>query len=707
MSNKEVVMINHKKLQEQLDNIKKDPTYIDYFIVLMTKNWGEDIEHSIEVIEEAMLLISIEENKKAYIELLIIKVKYYFVLGKYSKGIEDLLQGCKILIEPRSEEEEYYLMQLQNMLLVGFTGRGEFKEAIEYGLKALEKAEQLVRPEIKVRVLLNIIDLYVLIKDYEKAEIILKSIVAIDYILMDTTKIDVEIAWSKIYLDQNQLEKAAEHCKKAYDLVKKNDKQYALEIIRILSLRAELNVARELYTQAEKDFNEVKERIQEIRFKDMEEQTLLKWAQYDKQQGRINEAIQKLERIIAEKEESYFYVKESYKVLSGIYEDREEWPLAYAYLKKYEIYQNNLFSASTYKHFNKLNQINVNKEVEKYKLLYQDIESLAKIGVALTEHLKQVTINDKIYKQLSKLFEMDLLSVLIVEEEIPRYHLLDHQGITIKDQKELIRNTEYLADYCMRERIDISVSNGDFEAYHIKQISDDHEPQVQSILFTPIIINNKAVGAIGIGSYKVNIFNSNDLSSLRVIASYLAITIQNTTLYHQSEYLSMHDSLTGLLNRSALLKEGEILFKKNHKQHKNTAIIMLDTDFFKQVNDRYGHQIGDEVLRKIGEILKKVVRKQDYVGRYGGEEFLMVLDNLSEKEVIKVCQRIKKALSESSFETKKDRQIKVTISAGFYICNEYTLNFSDAIQFADHALYRAKLLGRNRIVSYTLGENES
>lgn len=102
-----------------------------------------------------------------------------------------------------------------------------------------------------------------------------------------------------------------------------------------------------------------------------------------------------------------------------------------------------------------------------------------------------------------------------------------------------------------------------------------------------------------------------------------------------------------------------------------------------------------------------MVRKQDYVGRYGGEEFLVILDDLSEKEVVKVCQRIKKALSESCFETKKDTKIKVTISGGFYICNEYTLNFSDAIQFADHALYRAKLLGRNRMISYCLGENES
>ena len=103
--------------------------------------------------------------------------------------------------------------------------------------------------------------------------------------------------------------------------------------------------------------------------------------------------------------------------------------------------------------------------------------------------------------------------------------------------------------------------------------------------------------------------------------------------------------------------------------------MMLDTDFFKQVNDRHGHQVGDEVLVKIGEILKGVVRKEDYVGRYGGEEFLLVLDNLSEKEVIKVCKRIKKALSESHFETKKDAHIKVTVSGGFYTCNEYTLNF--------------------------------
>ncbi|ADZ83102.1 diguanylate cyclase with GAF sensor [Cellulosilyticum lentocellum DSM 5427] len=707
MSNEEVVMINKKKLEEQLDNIKKDPTYIDGFIALMTRSWGGDIEDNIEAIKGAISLIHKEEGKKAYIELLMLQAKYYFVLGKYSQGIEGLLDGVQILQEPKNEVEKHQLIQLQNMLLVGFTKKEEFALAIEYGLQGLEKAEALARPEIKVKLLLSILDLYIAIKAYKKAEFILQNIVAIDYILMDTTKLYIEIAWLKLFLCQKQFELAAEYSKRAYDLAKKNEEQYALELIQILSLRAKLNVSRELYAQAEKDFKDIKERIKKIRFKEIEEQSLFEWAKYDKKQGRMNEAIQKLKKIIEEQDESLIYVKESYKLLSEIYEETNEWQDAYRYLRKYEKSKENILDENVHKYFDKLNQINMTKEIEKYKLLYQDMQVLAQIGVALTEHLKPTVLNNKIYKQLSKLFKMDLFSILILDQEVPRYILVDHKGDIVKERKELIRNTEYLAEYCTKERIDISVSNGDFEAYHIKEIGEAEELQLQSVLFTPLIINDKAIGAVGIGSYKVNIFNSNDLNSLRVIASYLAITIQNTTLYHQAEYLGMHDSLTGLLNRGALLKQGEILFKKNHKQHKSTVVMMLDTDYFKQVNDRYGHQLGDEVLKKIGKILKKVVRKQDYVGRYGGEEFLVILDDLSEKEVVKVCQRIKKALSESCFETKKDTKIKVTVSGGFYICNEYTLNFSDAIQFADHALYRAKLLGRNRMISYCLGENES
>ena len=182
------------------------------------------------------------------------------------------------------------------------------------------------------------------------------------------------------------------------------------------------------------------------------------------------------------------------------------------------------------------------------------------------------------------------------------------------------------------------------------------------------------------------------------------MALKNSSLYHQIHYLSDHDHLTGLLSQPVALKKGETLFKENHKKHKKTAVVMLDTDWFKQVNNKYGHQLGDEVLRKLGSIIKQNVDEGDYAGRYGGEQFIAILNNKNSQEVNLVAKRIKETLEAENFETKKEKNIKVTISGGIYICNEYTLNFADALRFADHALYRAKLLGRNRIISYSLND---
>ena len=705
MSNEEVIMIDNKELMKQLKNIEKDPSYIDYFIDLMKRYSQEAIVESIDVIKVALESIHIRENKKAFIELLLIKARCHFVLGEYGKAIISLLEEEPGLKESTGKIEQDLMIQFYNTLLVGYTARGEVEEAAKYGLKGLEYAEQLERPEAKAQLLINIAHLYMCIKSYIKAEEILDGLESINYILRDTTKIDREIAWLRLYLCTNRLELAAEHIKIAYSLIKKSEKQYQLCLMAVLSLRAEIYVRRGLYTQAEKDFNEVEQRIQKVPYKNLEQINLLRWAQYDKEQGRIEESICKLEKIIKLEGESPFIVKESYRVLSEIYEEKEEWVLAYTYLKKYEDYEKYLTCETTYKEVYKLSQIDIGKEIEKYKLLYEDMQALARIGVALTENLQTIKISPKIHAQFCRLFKMDLLSIFFIEQEEFHYQLLNREGKAIEENKLLIKNTYYLADYCLQERRDVVVSDGDFTAYHIKEINGEETLQVESAIFTPIIINDRAVGAIGIGSYKSNVFNNNDLNFLQVIASYLAIAIQNTNLYHQAEYLGKHDCLTGLLNRGAVLQQGEALFKRNRKEHKSTTIMMIDIDFFKQINDRYGHQLGDEVLVKIGKILKEVVRKEDYVGRYGGEEFLLVLDNLKEKDVIKVCKRIKEALAESHFETKKDTPIKATVSGGFYTCNEYTLHFSDAIQFADHALYRAKLLGRDRMICYSLGED--
>jgi diguanylate cyclase (GGDEF)-like protein len=133
---------------------------------------------------------------------------------------------------------------------------------------------------------------------------------------------------------------------------------------------------------------------------------------------------------------------------------------------------------------------------------------------------------------------------------------------------------------------------------------------------------------------------------------------------------------------------------------------MADLDHFKQVNDNYGHLAGDAVLRKVGKIFNETLRSIDTAGRYGGEEFLIILDNTGEQEAEQTAERIRKAVEESRI-TRDGKTIQVTISIGVAtICDMVSMDDGQLIGIADKALYEAKQQGRNRIVVATIKSSE-
>jgi len=162
---------------------------------------------------------------------------------------------------------------------------------------------------------------------------------------------------------------------------------------------------------------------------------------------------------------------------------------------------------------------------------------------------------------------------------------------------------------------------------------------------------------------------------------------------------SLKDPLTGLCNRRFL--EGILDNLTAQVLRRNTAlgILMCDLDYFKSINDKYGHDVGDLVLKELAKLLVSSVRKSDLVVRYGGEEFLILLVDMKEGESEKIAEKIRKRVEEHEFRTPKGI-IRRTISIG---CSEFpvdTTHIWEAIKFADVALYKAKEFGRNRVVRF-------
>ena len=165
-------------------------------------------------------------------------------------------------------------------------------------------------------------------------------------------------------------------------------------------------------------------------------------------------------------------------------------------------------------------------------------------------------------------------------------------------------------------------------------------------------------------------------------------------LISQNEHLfelAKVDYLTGVYNRKALNETMEYELKRADRNKKPLSVIMLDVDHFKQINDYHGHLIGDEVLVQVANVVKKSIRWTDFIGRYGGEEFVVILPECSREDGGKIAEKIRADIEGAEF----SGGVKVTISAGV---NEYKQSSLDHFVLgADKALYAAKNTGRNRV----------
>jgi len=160
----------------------------------------------------------------------------------------------------------------------------------------------------------------------------------------------------------------------------------------------------------------------------------------------------------------------------------------------------------------------------------------------------------------------------------------------------------------------------------------------------------------------------------------------------QLEIQAVSDSLTGLLNHKAIYEKLEDEIKRVKRYNCDLSVVMMDIDDFKVVNDTWGHQMGDRVLRRVSDIIMESIRDMDVAGRYGGEEFLIILPYTDIKGAMKLSERIKKEIGMEEF----GKDIRITISGGVASYNgESTLTL---VEKADINLYKAKQMGKNRIV---------
>jgi diguanylate cyclase (GGDEF)-like protein len=178
--------------------------------------------------------------------------------------------------------------------------------------------------------------------------------------------------------------------------------------------------------------------------------------------------------------------------------------------------------------------------------------------------------------------------------------------------------------------------------------------------------------------------------------AFILLAMAKERTEHRYKIASLIDSLTGIANRRAFLEDGEAQLKRQLNDPRPTAVLLLDLDHFKTINDRFGHAVGDRVLQLFAEIGSTCMHRLDMFGRLGGEEFAVLLVNATRERALAVAEEIRSSFADAAREV-DGKPVAATVSIGMVISYDSVLDLSALLAQADHALYRAKDNGRNRV----------
>lgn len=330
------------------------------------------------------------------------------------------------------------------------------------------------------------------------------------------------------------------------------------------------------------------------------------------------------------------------------------------------------------------------------------LESVLEIGKMMSAILNVDELVDFIVKKATEVLKAEKGSVMLVEKQSGNLAISGAKGLS----EEIIRS----AQLKMGEKIAGWVAERG-EALLIKDIETDVRTKrkkrthytSKSFLSIPLKHKNKVQGVVNIADKKqtsVNIFNEDDLKFLSIIVNQAAVAMENARLYEEVSNLAITDALTNLFNHRYFQEYLTKEINRARRYQRPLTLVMFDIDNFKSYNDKYGHLMGDALLKEIARILKNNAREVDIVCRYGGEEFMIILPETEAQGAMAIAEKVRKSVESFS---QTDRNIialgKLTISGGVTAYEE-KLTKEQLIQRADEALYQAKKEGKNKICVY-------
>lgn len=223
---------------------------------------------------------------------------------------------------------------------------------------------------------------------------------------------------------------------------------------------------------------------------------------------------------------------------------------------------------------------------------------------------------------------------------------------------------------------------------------------LDALLLVPIQRRGRVLGATGAG-FAGSAPDPSELTSRSLaVADHAAIALDNATLLARVTHQALHDDVTGVASPLHFEEEAERSLARASRDHTDVSLVFLDIDSFKEINDRFGHPIGDQVLREVAQRVRSYLRTGDLVGRLGGDEFAVMLCGAGTKEALAAAERIRHAIEEP---IAAHPNVRVSASIGVATAIRGEGSYGELLHRSDTAMYRAKHAGRNNCVAVDAG----
>ena len=336
---------------------------------------------------------------------------------------------------------------------------------------------------------------------------------------------------------------------------------------------------------------------------------------------------------------------------------------------------------------------------QRFKRFQEEVNIYNEIGKALTSSLEIKEILQKIMHTIGNYFRPSNWSLLLLDESSNELYFEIAVGkVSDKIKNIRIKKGEGIAGWVALHGQPVLVPDVRQDPRFLRKVDKISHFATESIVAVPMKIKNKVLGVIElINKKELDPLSTRDLEILTTVADYAAIALDNSRNYQRIQELTITDDVTGLYNSRYLHQIIKNEIDQFERYHTTFSIIFFDLDFFKQVNDTYGHLVGSQMLDKVAKVVSKIIRKVDLAVRYGGDEFVIVLPQTDKKQAHAAAKRLRKAINSEVYFAEEGFNIRITASFGVATFGDDATSKDELLRAVDEAMYHVKNTSKDGI----------